>query len=133
MTPLLHTGLELVLDNFVEEILMMRRILLLLILLVSILGLHGCREQAPEPGVDMTALRQAVLKKTEELYLIHLKLDSAAADITAAEVKARNADCSDAEYLAADAYRIVEQADQDLLQFGHELQVLFDLDTETTN
>jgi hypothetical protein len=111
----------------------MRRILLLLILIVSILGLHGCREQEPEPGVDMTALRQAVLKKTEELYQIHLKLDSAAADITAAEVKARNADCSDAEYLAADAYRIVEQADQDLLQFGHELQVLFDLDTETTN
>ena len=111
----------------------MRLAQLLLILLVLILGLNGCREQAPEPGVDMTALRQAVLKKTEELYQIHLKLDSAAADITAAEVKARNADCSDAEYLAADAYRIVEQADQDLLQFGHELQVLFDLDTETTN
>ena len=111
----------------------MRRILLLLILLVLILGLPGCRGQAPEPGADMAALRQAVLQKTEELYQIHLKLDSAAADITAAEVKARNSDCSDAEYLAADAYRIVEQADQDLLQFGHELQVLFDLDTETTN
>ena len=111
----------------------MRRILLLLILLVLILALHGCRAQAPESGADMAALRQAVLQKTEELYQIHLKLDSAAADITAAEVKARNSDCSDAEYLAADAYRIVEQADQDLLQFGHELQVLFDLDTETTN
>ena len=111
----------------------MRLAQLLLILIISVLVLSGCQEQAPEPGVDMTALRQAVLKKTEELYQIHLKLDSAAADITAAEVKARNADCSDAEYLAADAYRIVEQADQDLLQFGHELQVLFDLDTETTN
>jgi hypothetical protein len=117
----------------VEEITAMRLAQLLLILLVSILGLHGCREQAPEPGVDMTALRQAVLKKTEELYLIHLKLDSAAADITAAEVKARNADCSDAEYLAADAYRVLEQADQDLLQLGGDLQVLFNLDVEITN
>ena len=111
----------------------MRRIQLLLVLVVSILALPGCQNQAPEPGADMVVLRQAVLQKTEELYQIHLKLDSAAADITAAEVKARNSDCSDAEYLAADAYRILEQADQDLLQFGHDLQVLFDLDTETTN
>jgi len=112
---------------------LIRRIRLLLLLLVSILALVGCQEQAPEPGVDMTALRQAVLKKTEEIYQIHLKLDTAAADITAAEVKARNADCSDAEYLAADAYRILEQADQDLLQLGHDLQVLFDLDVEVTS
>ena len=111
----------------------MRRILLLIVLVVSIVALHGCQEQAPEPGVDMAALRQAVLKKTEELYQIHLKLDTAAADITAAEVKARNADCSDAEYLAADAYRVLEQADQDLLQLGRDLQVLFNLDVEITN
>ena len=96
----------------------MRRSRLLLILFISTFALLGCQKRAPEPGVDMTALRQAVLKKTEELYLIHLKLDSAAADITAAEVKARNADCSDAEYHAADAYRVLEQADQDLLQLG---------------
>jgi len=111
----------------------MRRILLLLILNVLLLGLHGCQEQAPEPGVDMVALRQAVLKKTEELYQIHLKLDTAAADITAAEVKARDADCSAAEYFAADAYRTLEQADQDLLQLGRDLQVLFNLDVEITN
>jgi hypothetical protein len=117
----------------VEEILVMHRIRLLPILIFSILGLVGCQEQAPEPGVDITALRQAVLKKTEELYQIHLKLDTAAANITAAEVKARGADCSDAEYLAADAYRILEQADQDLLQLGRDLQVLFNLDVEVTN
>ena len=111
----------------------MRRTRLLLILVISILGLLGCQEQAAEPGVDMTALRQAVLKKTEEIYQIHLKLDTAAADITAAEVKARNADCSDAQYFAADAYRILEQADQDLLQLGRDLQVLFNLDVEITN
>ena len=125
--------LELVVMKFVEEFLVMRRILLLLILNISLLGLPGCQEQAPEPGVDMVALRQAVLKKTEELYQIHLKLDTAAADITAAEVKARNADCSAAEYFAADAYRTLEQADQDLLQLGRDLQVLFNLDVEITN
>jgi hypothetical protein len=122
-----------VLVKFFEEILMMHRIRLLPILILLILGLAGCQEQAPEPGVDMTALRQALLKKTEELYQIHLKLDTAAANITAAEVKARSADCSDAEYLAADAYRILEQADQDLLQLGRDLQVLFNLDVEVTN
>jgi hypothetical protein len=111
----------------------MRRIQLLLILIISILTLHGCQEQAPEPEVDMTAMRQAVLEKTERLYWIHLKLDSAAADITAAELKAQNADCSDAEYLAADAYRKLEQADQAVLQLGRDLQVLFNLDVEITN
>jgi hypothetical protein len=81
----------------------------------------------------MTALRQAVLKKTEDLYWIHLRLDSAATDITQAELKARNADCSDAEFLAADAYRNLEKADQALLQLGKDLQVLFNLDVEIAN
>ena len=111
----------------------MRRIRLLFVLLVSIVVLPGCQEQAPEPGVDMVALRQAVFKMTEDLYQVHLKLDTAAADITAAEVKARDTDCSAAEYYAADAYRILEQADQDLLQLGHDLQVLFNLDVEIRN
>jgi len=81
----------------------------------------------------MAELRQAVLKKTQDLYLIHLKLDTAAADITEAELKAGNADCSDAEYLAAEAYRNLEKADQDLLQLGRDLQALFNLDIEIRN
>jgi hypothetical protein len=111
----------------------MRRAQLLLFLLTSILALTSCQKHEPEPGVDMAQLRQAVLKKTEDLYRIHLKLDSAAADITQAELKAGNSDCSDAEYFAADAYRNLQQADQDLLQLGHDLQVLFNLDVETVN
>jgi hypothetical protein len=111
----------------------MRRTHLLLLLFISILALNGCQKHEPQPGVDMTLLRQAVLKKTEDLYRIHLKLDSAAADITEAELKAGNSDCSDVEYLAADAYRNLEQADQDLLQLGRDLQVLFNLDAETVN
>jgi len=90
--------------------------------------LTACQPKTTEPEVDMRALRQAVLKKTEQIYLIHLKLDSASTDITAAEMKARNADCADAEYLAADAYRNLEQADEALLELGRELQELFNLD-----
>jgi hypothetical protein len=106
---------------------------LLLMLLTSILALQGCQKEEPKPEVDMAQLRQGVLKMTEDLYRIHLKLDTAAADITEAELKAGNADCSDAEYLAADAYRNLEQADQELLQLGRDLQVLFNLDVEIVN
>jgi hypothetical protein len=111
----------------------MRRFRFMLILFATLAIPCGCQKQAPEPGVDMTELRQAILKKTEDLYWIHLRLDSAAADITAAELKARNADCSDAEFLAADAYRNLEKADQALLQLGKDLQVLFNLDVEIAN
>ena len=111
----------------------MRRCLFLLILFAALAIPYGCQKQAPDPGVDMTSLRQAVFKKTEDLYRIHLLLDSAAADITEAELKAGNADCSDAEYLAADAYRNLEKADQALLQLGSELQTLFNLDVEIAN
>ena len=111
----------------------MRRFQFPLTLIVSVLALYGCQKQAPEPEVDMVKLRQAVLKTTQDLYLIHLKLDTAAADITAAELKAASADCSDAEYLAADAYRTLEKADQDLLQLGTDLQELFNLDVSIAN
>jgi len=111
---------------------MSRSFILPALLLVTTL-LPGCQNQAPEPAVDMDALRKAVARKTEELYLIHLKLDSAATDITAAELKSRNADCSDAEYLAAEAYRNVQRADEDLLELGKELQELFNLDVARAN
>lgn len=111
----------------------MRQIQFLVILLFSSLVLSACQGKAPEPRVDMAKLRQAVQKKTEELYLIHLKLDSAASDITEAELKARGDQCSDAGYLAAEAYRNLEKADQDLLQLGQELQELFNLDAANAN
>jgi len=101
--------------------------------MLSVIFLPGCQKQPPQPEIDMNALRQEITRKTEELYLIHLKHDSAAADITAAELKARNADCSDAEYLAADAYRNLERADQDLLQLGRDLQEIFNLDVASAN
>jgi phage shock protein A len=112
---------------------MMRRFHFPVIAVTFFLALAACQPQAPDPQVDMAKLRQAVQKKTEQLYLIHLKLDSAASEITSAELKARNADCSDAEYFAAEAYRNLERADQDLLQIGKELQELFNLDIKNGN
>jgi chromosome segregation ATPase len=108
----------------------MRRSIVLPMLLLLLASLSACQEQVTQPEVDMQALRQAVLKKTEQIYFIHLKLDSASTDITEAELKARNADCSDAEYLAADAYRNLEQADEALLELGRDLQEMFNLDIE---
>jgi hypothetical protein len=106
----------------------MRRPLLLPILLLGWVFISACQQKAPQPAVDMQALRLAVSKQTEQIYWIHLKLDSASTAITEAELKARNDDCRDAEYIAAEAYRNLEQADEALLELGRDLQELFNLD-----
>jgi hypothetical protein len=111
----------------------MYRPLVTLFILMTGLSCLGCQQAAPEPKVDMAAMQEAVLKKTQELYLIHLKLDTAAADITAAELKANSGECADAEYLASDAYRNITKADEDLLQLGRDLQALFNLDVRAAN
>jgi hypothetical protein len=111
----------------------MRAFALPLIFLASFLALGACHRQSAEPPPDMTALRQTVQEQTEKLYLIHLKLDSAAREIAEAEQRARAADCSDAEYVAAEAYRYLIQADDELIALGQELQALFNLDVEKAN
>lgn len=111
----------------------MSRFVILPTLLLSLVSLTACQQKVPEPEIDLQALRQAVMKKTEQIYLIHLKLDTAATEITSAETKARGSDCSGAEYHAADAYRNVQQADEALLQLGRDLQELFNLDVAKAN
>jgi len=90
----------------------------------------GCQETVNEPSVDMQALRQAVARKTEQIYYIHLKLDSASSDLSAADQKVQAGDCSDAGYLVAESYRNVQKADEALLELGRDLQELFNLDME---
>jgi phage shock protein A len=111
----------------------MRRSTILVFMMICLPILAACREQAKAPETDIAAVRQAIIQKTERLYWIHLRLDSASKAITEAEEKARSADCADAEYLAAEAYRNVEKADEALLELGRELQELFDLDIESAN
>ena len=110
----------------------MHRLIILPILLLGLAGISGCQEKAKAPETDMLALRQAVLKKTQQIYLIHLKLDSASTEISEAEMKANSGNCSDSEYLTAEAYRNIENADQALLELGRELQELFNLDIDVS-
>ena len=111
----------------------MKKIPITLLLAVSIVAMAACRQQAPQPQVDMVKLRQSVQDQTEKLYLIHLKLDSAMKEITEAEERARSADCASAEYVAAEAYRYLVQADDDLIELGQDLQELFGLDAAKAN
>jgi hypothetical protein len=111
----------------------MKQIATILLLTAAIVALAACRQQAPQPKVDMVKLRQSVQEQTEKLYLIHLKLDSAMKEITEAEQRARGADCASAEYVAAEAYRYLAQADDDLIQLGQDLQALFGLDAAKAN
>jgi len=112
----------------------MPRSLMLPVLLPGLLVLlAGCQEKAPRAEVDLQAMRQAVMQQTERIYWIHLKLDSASKAVTEAELKARDDDCSDAEYMASEAYRNLEQADQALLELGRDLQELFNLDMEVSD
>lgn len=111
----------------------MRRSLMLTTLFLGWVVVSACQPKASQPEVDMQVLRQAIMKKTEQIYWIHLKLDSASTAVSEAELKARNDDCSDAEYMAAEAYRNLEQADQALLELGRDLQELFNLDMEVSD
>jgi len=111
----------------------MSRLVVLSVLVLCLVSLTACQQKVPEPEIDMQALRQAVLKKTEQIYLIHLKLDTAITEITSAETKARGSDCTGSEYHAAEAYRNVQQADEALLQLGRELQEMFNLDVARAN
>jgi len=106
---------------------------MLFILLVSITALASCQQQSTEPEVDITALRQAVFQKQELLLQIHLDLDSAASEISDAELNAQNDNCSAAEFHSAEAYRKLRKADDAILDLGRDLQALFNLDVEKGN
>jgi hypothetical protein len=106
----------------------MHQLIFLSTLLLGLATLTACREQATQAEVDMQALRQAVIKQTERIYWIHLRLDTASKAVSEAELKVRDSECSGVGYLTGEAYRNLEQADEALLELGRELQELFDLD-----
>jgi hypothetical protein len=110
-----------------------RRVIWLLLFLASLALIGACQKPPADTEADRARLRQAVQEQTEKLYLIHLKLDSAAREITEAERRASEAECSGAEYVAAEAYRYVIEADDELIQLGQDLQALFNLDAEKAN
>jgi len=103
------------------------------LLLISLAGLVGCGQPDPQPSVDMAALRSAMQEHTETLLLIHFKLDNALKEISAAETRAEEGGCASAGYHAADAYRELQVADEQLLDLGRDLQALVNLDAASAN
>lgn len=110
----------------------MRKTFFTLLVLLLIPILSACRQESPNPGIDMNDLRQDIQQKTEELFRIHLKLDTAISEISEAEAAAREGNTSGAEFHAAEAYRSLVQADESLLDLGRELQAMVNLDVENT-
>lgn len=103
---------------------MNRRATALLLLAVT---LAAC-SPAPEPQFDLAALQRDIQQKTERMYWIHLRLDTASNEIADAEAAAREGNASAAGYHAAEAYRSLEQADEALLELGEQLQEMAGLD-----
>lgn len=80
----------------------------------------------------MARLQQAMLAKQALLLDIHLDLDSAAREISDAQMTAEEGNCSAAEFHATEAYRKLRDADEAILELGTELQALFNLDSIKT-
>jgi len=111
----------------------MRQFLLLLVAPIALTIMGGCREQAAEPAVDMARLRDAMQEHTETLYWIHLRLDTAATEISNAQIAIEEGNASAAEYMAANAYRELIKADEAVLDLGKDLQESLNLDVNRAN
>ncbi len=98
-----------------------------LLAIAAALALAAC-SPPPEPGLDVAALKSDIQKKTERMYWIHLRLDTASTEIANAEAAAQNGNLSAAQFHAAEAYRSIEQADQALLELGTQMQEMAGLD-----
>jgi hypothetical protein len=101
--------------------------------LISLFFLAACGANDPPPGPDMARLRAEMQEHTETILLIHFKLDKALKELSAAEARAEEGGCASASYHAADAYRELQLADDQLLDLGRDLQELLNLDAGAAN
>ena len=92
--------------------------------------LTACGPAPSAPGEDAVKIRQDIQKKTERLYWIHLRLDTASTEIAKAEDAARAGNTSAAEFHAAEAYRSIGQANEAVLELGTQLQEIAGLDRQ---
>lgn len=110
------------------------KIVILALVVTLLTGLGGCQQTEPQPAVDdLVKIRAAVQEHTETLLLIHFKLDNALKEISAAEIQAEQGGCATAGYHAADAYRELQAADEQLLDLGRDLQAMVNLDAAAAN
>lgn len=110
----------------------MHKSVILLLLAIASLS-SGCRQTATDPARDLALVQREIIQKQELLLKIHLDLDTAATEILNAQQTAQAGNCSTAEYHAAEAYRMLERADEAILDMGRDLQVLFNLDNRDSN
>jgi len=94
--------------------------------------LAGCQPAAEPAGPDPAAFRAALQEHTERLLWIHYRLDSAMAELAKSEEQSDAGNPSAAGYHAAEAYRLVQAADEALLEQGQVLQQRFNLDRAGT-
>jgi hypothetical protein len=110
---------------------------LFVFLLAASLSWAGCRQA--DPPADRAelhgsaAVREAMQKHSETLFLIHLRLDSGATELSRAEEQAQNGNYSAVDYHMTDARRHLDAADDAVLQLGQDLQILFNLDAAGAN
>jgi hypothetical protein len=100
----------------------------MLLISLAAAGMTACGPTEPAAGPDPAALKRQMQQHTEELLRIHLRLDTAANEISEAEAAARNGNDSAAEFHAQEAYRNLETADEALLELGRRLQEMVNLD-----
>lgn len=110
----------------------MRTRIALMLALPAIL-LASCRQSEAPAAPDLNALRAELQQHTQQLMMIHFKLDNALQAISAAEEQAGDGNCSSAGYHATDAYRELQAADDELLAAGQRLQQRFNLDAAGAN
>lgn len=106
----------------------MSRLVITFALTLLLFLLAACKPAPAQPVVDMAALRQDIQEKTERMYWIHLRLDTASTEITNAEEAAGEGNASAAEFHASEAYRSLQQADEALLELGQQMQEMVNLD-----
>ena len=106
----------------------LRQITVIAALLIAVVLGGGCKQQAGTQQADLAKLQNQVQELTEDLYRFHLELDTAATEISDAEAAIAQGNASGAEYHAAEAYRSVTQADDQLIELGRALQKAVNLD-----
>lgn len=100
----------------------------MLTLLTALAVTTACERKTEAPPFDLVKLQSQAQALTEDLYRIHLKLDTAAREISEAETAIAEGNNSGAAFHTTEAYRAVTKADDELIELGRALQRAVSLD-----
>lgn len=97
-------------------------------LVLLCVSLSACQQQSTAPALDEAAVRQDIQKLTEDLYWIHLRLDTAQSALDQAELSMEGGELSAVAFQLDEARRAMQKADDRVLEIGQDLQQTFGLD-----